>query len=282
MDCSMLAGARQGAEDTMGLEQARALAQRLDWVNRLRPMPVGAFVADLLAPSRRTIVESQYGLSYFLDPLSHFGRELVSNGCYEPETERLVLEHLAAGDSFLDVGANEGYFSVLAAQRVGPYGYVAAVEPQARLCEMIRINLALNGGNGVVFHGAVGGAVGESCELFRSPVLNTGSSSLVRRPRFTRQSETVTFLDPAEMLGGRERFALVKVDVEGFEDGVVRSLLPLLQQGRVGALLLDYHAKILAERGVDPKVIEQSVVDAGMKLVGEYVGFGDYRLYESS
>ena len=87
------------------------------------------------------------------------------------------------------------------------------------------------------------------------------------------------FLDPAEMLGGRERFALVKVDVEGFEDGVVKSLMPLLQQGKVAALLLDYHAPILAGRGVDPAAIERSVLDAGMKLVGEYESFGNYRLY---
>ncbi|QMV18025.1 FkbM family methyltransferase [Granulicella sp. 5B5] len=277
--CSMLLHVADGVESTMGLLEARALVERLGWTNKLRPMAVGAFVADMLAPARRTIVESEDGLSFYIDPLSNFGRTLVSDGRYEPKTEQLIREHLAAGDSFLDVGANEGYFSVVAAKIVGLGGYVAAVEPQGRLCDVIRINLALNEVHGAVFHGALGGATGETTELFHAPALNTGYSSVVKRPKFTRSSETVTFLDPAGMLGGRERFALVKVDVEGFEDGVVRSLLPLLQQGKVGALLLDYHAPILAARGVDPVAIERSVLDAGMKLVGEYARFGDYRLY---
>jgi FkbM family methyltransferase len=263
----------------MSLEQAKETVRRLGWTDRVRPMVIGAFFADLLAPSRRTIVQTDDGLSYFVDPLSQFGRTLVNDGRYELETEQLIREHLAAGDSFLDVGANEGYFSVLAASVVGATGYVAAVEPQSRLSEIIRINLGLNGANGTVFHGALGGTKGERIELFHSPALNTGYSSVLKRPKFTRSSETVMFLDPAELLGGREAFALVKVDVEGFEDGVVRSLLPLLRQRKVKALLLDYHAPILASRGVDPVAIERGVLDAGMKLVGEYEGFGNYRLY---
>ena len=263
----------------MGREQAKALMERWSWIQRVRPMVLGVRVADLLVPGRRTIVSGSEGLSYYVDPLNHLGHLLVSDGQYEPETESYLRRLLQAGDSFLDVGANEGYFSVLAASVVGAEGYVAAVEPQGRLCEIIRINLALNGANGAVFHGALGGAKGASTELFHSPALNTGYSSVVKRPRFTRSSETVAFLDPAELLGGRDAFALVKVDVEGFEDRVVESLLPLLQQGKVKALLLDYHASILKERGVEPAAIEQSVVAAGMKLVGEYAGFGDYRLY---
>ncbi len=264
----------------MGLEQAKALIARWGWTDRLRPMVVGALAANVLAPARRTIVSSGDGLAYYVDPLSNFGRTLVSNGRYEVETEQLIRNHLRGGDSFLDVGANEGYFSVLAASVVGVTGYVAAVEPQGRLCEIILINLALNGANGAVFHGALGGAKGESTELFHSPALNTGYSSVVKRPRFTRSSETVAVLAPDELLGGRDALALVKVDVEGFEDGVVRSLLPLLQQGKVKALLLDYHASILQARGVQPVAIEQMVLDAGLKLVGEYAGFGNYRLYE--
>jgi FkbM family methyltransferase len=266
----------------MSLERAKELESQLGWTDKLRPMVVGAFVADVLAPQRRTIVAAKSGLKFYLDPLSQFGRCILHDGVYEEDVEALVRSHLSAGESFLDVGANEGYFSAVAASIVGPDGYVAAVEPQSRLAEVIQINLALNGGGGKIFHGALGGAKGERTELYLSPSLNTGYSSVLKRPKFSRRSETVTFVDPGELLQGRDEFALAKVDVEGFEDQVMQSLLPMIRMGQVRVLLLDYHALILQERGVDPAAIEQSVVAAGMELISEQAGFGDYRLYRRS
>jgi FkbM family methyltransferase len=266
----------------MGIERARALHQRLGWTKGVRPGRLGAWVAGVLEPERRTIVESRHGLKLFVDPLNYLGRAMVLTGDFETETEQILREHLSVGDSFLDVGANEGYFSVIAASIVGPSGYVASVEPQSRPGEIIRINMALNEMPANLFEGALGGAKGETSELFLSPLLNSGYSSLAARPRFSRESETVRFLDPSEMLGGRDRFALVKVDVEGFEDGVVRSLLPLIAKGQIEWLLLDYHVAVLQGRGVEPAAIERTLLEAGMRLEGNPDGYSGYRLYRQA
>lgn len=263
----------------MSIERARALNNRLGWTKQLRPMIVGAFFADVLAPERRTIIETDGGAKYFADPLSNFGQCLLEEGQYEVETEHILREHLTANDSFMDVGANEGYFSVLAASLVGPGGYVGSVEPQSRLCEIVRINLALNGVQANIFQGALGGPKGTPQELYLSPSLNTGFSSLSRRPRFSRRSETVNFVDPVEVLCGRDAFALVKIDVEGFESEVVDSLLPLMEKGQVEALVLDYHAPILRGRGIEPVAIERKILDAGMSLDRNPEEFSGYRLY---
>lgn len=263
----------------MSLERARLLRQRLGWTSRLRPMILGAFVAGALAPERRTILQTASGSKYFIDPLGNLGRTLVDDRCYEPETEQIIRDHLSDGGSFLDVGANEGYFSVLAALIVGDGGYVAAVEPQSRLNEIIEINLALNSTRASVFCGALGGPGGCSREIYLSPALNTGYSSLLYRPRFTRQSETVSFIDPGELLGGRGAFDLAKVDVEGFEDEVIESLIPLIERGQILTLLLDYHEAILKARGVAPANLERKVLDRGMSLVGNASGYSGYRIY---
>lgn len=136
-------------------------------------MAMGAFLADTLAPDRRTIVSTKMGLRFYVDPLSNLGEALVSRGEYEPETEQMFREVLRPGNSFLDVGANEGYFTALAASLVGHTGYVAAVEPQGKLCDIIDINVSLNGGKANVVHGALGGVKGQPCELFLFPSLIT-------------------------------------------------------------------------------------------------------------
>ncbi len=263
----------------MGTEAAKAIYQRYGWTARLRPMVVGAFVADLLVPERRTIIENDSGFRFFADPLSNLGEELIKAKTYEPETEQIFRNHLFENDSFLDVGANEGYFSVLAASIVGPGGYVSAVEPQSRLCEIIEINLGLNGVQGKVSNAALGGAKGDHCELYLYPSLNTGAASVVRKPRLYRSVETSVFVDPADLLGSRDSFSFAKVDVEGYEDNVVRCLLPLLKAGKIQTMLVDYHASILHARGVDPATIELMIVGAGMRAIGDRGSFSGYRLY---
>jgi len=50
-------------------------------------------------------------------------------GDYEPTTMRTIRRLLRPGMTMLDVGANIGYFSLVAAQSVGPHGHVYAFEP---------------------------------------------------------------------------------------------------------------------------------------------------------
>lgn len=52
----------------------------------------------------------------------------AARGIWEPTVTRLVLVALRPGDTFLDVGANLGYFTIVGAARVGPSGRVVAVE----------------------------------------------------------------------------------------------------------------------------------------------------------
>lgn len=65
-------------------------------------------------------------------------------GVYEPETVDLVEALLGSGDTFLDVGANVGYFSAIAANAVGIDGRVVAIEPEpshfARLGRLASLN----------------------------------------------------------------------------------------------------------------------------------------------
>ncbi|MHB8301406.1 MAG: FkbM family methyltransferase [Acidobacteriaceae bacterium] len=263
----------------MSTQSAQKLHQRLAWTARMRPMVAGAFFANLLAPERRTIIETINGFKFFADPLGNFGEELVKAGIYEVETGQIIRKNLSTGDSFLDVGANEGYFTTLAASIVGPSGRVIAVEPQEKLCDIIEVNLSLNGVKANVFHGALGGAKGQQCELFLYPLLNTGAASIVRKPKLYRKVERSAFVDPEDLLGNRQFFNLAKVDVEGFEGDVVRSLQSLLKAGKIKTLLVDYHARILAANKIDPQSIEKIICEAGMVLEGPAQQFEGYRLY---
>ena len=59
-------------------------------------------------------------------------------GVYEPSLTRMILDELGLGDVFLDLGANIGYFSLLASRKVGPMGSVHAFEPSPDLSRRLK------------------------------------------------------------------------------------------------------------------------------------------------
>lgn len=70
---------------------------------------------------------------------------IQEHGFWEPDVGAYFEECLGFGMRFVDVGANIGYFSVLASGLVGPSGHVYAVEPGARQSAILRANLWRHG-----------------------------------------------------------------------------------------------------------------------------------------
>ena len=79
-------------------------------------------------------------------------REVCFTGCYEPQETLLVREILKPGMTFVDVGANWGYFTLLAAHLVGPQGTVVALEPDPRMFARLAANVSRNGYRNVTLH----------------------------------------------------------------------------------------------------------------------------------
>jgi FkbM family methyltransferase len=132
-----ISGNRPGAKPELwgnlrGVVQRRVMAwlnDRLDsgWANR-------PFIA--------TIEPEQLLLEVI--PGEVIGKPIVYFGVYEYAVSRLMRAFLRNGDLFVDVGANIGYYSVLAAHLVGCTGRVYAFEPSERIRSRLNRNISLN------------------------------------------------------------------------------------------------------------------------------------------
>lgn len=264
---------------------ATNLLQKFDWLLNIRPAQIGSMLVRLLAPEeRRRIVPTALGLQYYADPFGHLGRSVIETGHFEEETEAVFRKYLSPGHVFLDIGANEGFFSCLAGSLVGDGGFVIAIEPQSRLREIIEINLLINQIKSYrVFRNAIGGRDGDMGEINLWPAFNSGASSIVRQYRFSSSTETFQFISPERALAesGVDHVDFVKIDVEGFEGEVIQACRPLLTAGKIRRIFVDYHRAILNTRGVDPKSIEANIVSCGYRRVlGDVNNFESYFLYE--
>jgi len=105
-------------------------------MNALCNYPFSPFVARLRG--------SNTGVRFECDVRNGLVREAYFMGQYEPQETCLLRELLHPGDTFFDVGANWGYFTLLAAEQVGAGGRVVSIEADPRIFAMLERNVALN------------------------------------------------------------------------------------------------------------------------------------------
>ncbi len=222
---------------------------------------------------------------FYIDPVSDFGFKLLSDQAYEPQTTKSILSLLGDGDVFVDLGANEGFFSVLASKKVGRNGKVFSIEPQERLWPVLKKNFAENHCDNCQLVPCGVGETAAEIEVVLSPSLNSGQSSMVEGQSFLgsrkiakkirsfyweKQKMQIKPFDEICDQYGVPEIKLVKVDIEGYELIALRSARNMLQHGKIKYLLIEFHPEQL-------KALNQSEA----QIVAYLAGFG-YRQSEQT
>ena len=163
----------------------------------------------------------------------------------EPQKTRALLGILRAGQVVFDIGANIGYYTILASQQVGPLGRVLAFEPYARNVKYLERHVSLNHADNVTI---VPVACAERSALERF-VMGTDSATGHLSSESTAREEGKTLIVPAAAVDDLVRaFGLMpdvmKVDVEGAEERVLRGAAKTLADARP-ILLLAVHSVAL-------------------------------------
>ena len=217
--------------------------------------------------AHRFLARTAFGLKVAGDTTDILPQYLYYFGVWEPNLTRWVSRRLDPGDVFVDVGANAGYFSLLASTLVGESGSVVAIEPLPALYEATRANVARNGLRNVrTVNVAASDRVGR-LELFRGPASHTGLTSLVAEPGLELECE-VESLPLSAILDDEElrRARLVKIDVEGAEAAVVAGMESLLRSGRRDLeVLVEIHPKQLARMNKSPNDVLDAFFEAGFR-----------------
>lgn len=212
-----------------------------------------------------------FGARMRCDLDDYIGIRIFHFGFWEPHVSAIVLNRLQPGDVFCDVGANIGYYSLLAAHAVGSGGRVVAIEPCPPIFRRLAKNVAYNKSGDVRTVEAAVSDCESSLPIFFGPRGNAGMATTVAARGHgpagivsARPLERI--LTPEE----RARLRLLKIDVEGAERPILRHLLDTIA---------DYPSQmeIIVEMSVDPLAPGESDPNA---LLAEFIaaGFGAYVL----
>jgi FkbM family methyltransferase len=156
-------------------------------------------------------------------------------GVWEPVITKYLLDRLSDGDIFIDVGANVGYYTLLASHRVGANGRVFAIEAASSTYLKLQRNLLQNNvGNVTTFHVAVSDTPGQVPIWFNQNGDSAGATTLshvAERRNAMAIVETVEAKPLQQIIDAEiiRKARFIKIDVEGAEWAVVKSLGELLK-----------------------------------------------------
>ncbi|MFW6197886.1 MAG: FkbM family methyltransferase [Myxococcota bacterium] len=172
-----------------------------------------------------------------VDLANSVGRSIWFRGSYDDDLVRFVLDPLEPGDAFVDVGANVGYYTALAARKVGDGGCVFAVEPSPAVAALLAASIADNAWGNVVLL-AVAATSEPSLLRFRSEQNSGWSHVAATGDRVVAGFPLDDVVGP--LLEGRPLRA-VKVDVEGHELEALSGMRRLVESPSVERVLTEAH-----------------------------------------
>lgn len=199
------------------------------------------------------------------------GRMLTQGIMVEEEEQQFVRATLSPGDIFIDIGANLGLLTLIAAKAVGPTGHIYAFEPSERERGYLQRNLALNHLNNVTI---LPYAVGAMPGMARLAISQDGGSNSLKQNSNPEQQiqrwqevEIIT-LDHFVVQQKLGKVALIKIDVEGGEINVLQGASQLLSSENPPMIMTEFCDATAAGFG-----------SSGAMLFDHFIQLG-YQLYE--
>jgi len=204
----------------------------------------------LLAPDNLILIEA-HGLPMYIYA------NTIDTGVYllapfEPYTTELFKQAIKPGSKILDIGAQFGYFSLIAAKQAGQEGRVYAFEPAPANFQLLNRNIQMNGYTDIIL--AVQKGVGnrhtkeplylyEGCD---SPGMHCHTQRSLKE---TISIECVTI---DEFLGGSP-VDVVKMDIEGNEPYALEGMKQTVLKNHNIIMFIEVNPILLSRAGVKPE-----------------------------
>lgn len=242
------------------------------YVNSLKFANRGMF-----RPSSKDIVELQLHEFLIYVQAGDFGvgMQLMRQRDYEVNVSRVFRQILKPGMHVLDIGANIGFYTLLAASRVGAGGIVWAVEPNPANMRLLIASKARNGFTNVRTIQAAAAKSWDTLALFEDQSNGAVAPIRTNRPEMIRQTVMAV---PMSSVVGQERVDVVKIDVEGFGGIAIQGMLELIDRCQpkiftqftpaalpgMSGMTGEEYLKILGDRGYGFHVLStQGVIPCG-------------------
>lgn len=199
------------------------------------------------------------------------GLSLLMN-TYEEDSSFMFREFIDPGSNVIDIGAHIGFYSLIAAEKVGPSGRVFAFEPEIENYKWLKKNVDLNGYQNVKI---VTKAVTEKSGSINLWIGNSsGSHSIYQNFSETKGNnsnqntqivDTVSIDDFLESQGW-PNIQVIKMDVEGAEKLAFEGMQELFKRQEHLKIIFEYNRLTFEENGIDSMAFFKILLDNNFTL----------------
>jgi FkbM family methyltransferase len=204
-------------------------------VRLIQRLPVGQFACFRVWNKLLKVVHpKKLATTYFGAVLHCDARDLIQNciihfGVWEPDVSAAIESVVKPGDTVVDVGANIGYVTLLAASAAGPAGEVIAIDASPGNFDQLRRNILANSLANIQAHNLAVSEKRETLKLYFGQDGNCGRASTRWREGAKLEAEIQAVpLDEILTPAQRQAVSLIKIDVEGMEISIIRRLMDTL------------------------------------------------------
>jgi FkbM family methyltransferase len=211
----------------------------------------------------RIILVEVEGIKLYLDSKSTFAPGLMINRTYDKGTTKLFRDLIKEGMVILDIGANVGYYSLIAARLAGEKGLVFAFEPAPDNFAFLVKNIEVNGFSNIIpVQKAVSNKTGKgSLFLWDEPDLHS------MREHNEKGAIEVEVTSVDEFMENINRpIDLVKMDVEGWEMRVLEGMPETIRRNPNLKIITEFSPHYLQKSGCSPAGFLEKLKDCGFKL----------------
>lgn len=195
--------------------------------------------------------------------------QLLRDGVWEKYETELIHKLIKPGDIVADIGANIGYYTLIAAKLAGDEGKVYSFEPESNNFELLNKNIKINGyTNCIPVKKALSNKKGE-IKLFLNST-NLGAHSFIDDRTLNRRGgevyvQTITLDDYFENEVKSNKIDFIKMDAEGAEGLVISGAHRILKENNV-KILMEFWPNGLRKLGTDPLKMLHELGSFGFKI----------------
>jgi len=217
--------------------------------------------------ANRSAVELAIGragrIRMLLDPTDPMvTKRLVEERTWEPNETNWFLKRVHGGDVVVDIGANVGYYTLIASRLVGDEGRVYAFEPDPVAFSFLEKNVALNGSTNVVLEQKAASNEPGSLRLYLSEE-NKGDHRIFETEE-KRKSVEIEAVALDDYFEGREsRIDFVKIDTQGAEAVIVDGMDRIIAGNQSIEVIIEFWPKALSQFGRDSDALLTKLDRAG-------------------
>jgi FkbM family methyltransferase len=207
--------------------------------------------------SQKTPVDIGNGVKMYFDytnpRLSHIVYDVDIE---EAASKQAFLDLIDDGDIVIDVGANIGEYSLIAAQKVKQNGKVISIEPLKSTAQTLTQNFQLNNFTNFEVISKVIGNENKKVNLYKQLAGGTMGfvdSTLIGR-KFEKTDEVeMTTIDEILSTRNIENVKVMKIDIEGYEFELLKGAKNSLKNKKITNMIIEVHINYLKEKGISEK-----------------------------